>query len=591
MSSAHCDNAQSDMIAYLDRALTTSDSFEIERHLESCQPCQQELAALCAMDEALQSIGHSAAHDVTGIDIRAKLSSNIADLSQTAQKSRLTAPPDEATLHAYLEDDLETLQNERIAQFIATQPHIRQELLGIGAIQADIEAVAVEEAQFRLDDDLTDDVMRAIHYRQADSVFRRRSAARIWLRAGLAAACLLVGWWLYSLSQQNDAPNMLPKTALNDQNENEANLAANATNEANQATEDKSQQETTDSSNPLETTPTTPLQTPTSAEDATPPTKRRGSFREAVGLYRLALLKDVKAMERIVGWASLDPAESQELLAGGRLSPGAKVGLADFLPTEEGVEILEAAVRDNPGDPYLRSKLARHYAAMEGHSEDRLAQLEAWSELDPDNSLPHFLTAQSLLEQDDTAGALASLDHAMALNLSDVFSRASALDREQTLLANGTDPQVARFLAVATAGTQEYTDYVTLGGSLLQFGDYYTATNQNETAGRIIIATQQFGTQVASSASLTNEQVAGLDIQLDALNALQALYALIEQPEEDTENLLARTSQLLRDLADLADLITLIGEFFGQADDTQITDALDSILENGDIGLIETFGN
>ena len=112
MSNAQCDNAQSNLLAYLDSALTTSAAFEIERHLESCHPCQQELAALQAMDEELLAVAHAASHDILGVDIQAKLSTNIAALSQSAQDSRLTAAPDEATLHAYLEDDLETLQSE-----------------------------------------------------------------------------------------------------------------------------------------------------------------------------------------------------------------------------------------------------------------------------------------------------------------------------------------------------------------------------------------------------------------------------------------------------------------------------------------------
>jgi hypothetical protein len=296
-------------------------------------------------------------------------------------------------------------------------------------------------------------------------------------------------------------------------------------------------------------------------------------------------LKDVEAMERVVGWASVSPEASEALLAEGGLSAEARVGLADFLPGEAGARILEAAVRHDPRDPYLRARLAEQYVRMAGHSDDRIAQLDAWRALDPENSLPHFLAAQALLELGDTAGALASLDEGMTLDLADSFSRSSALDREQALLANGSDPALARFLAVATAGTEEYTDYTTLAGSLLQYSDYYIATNQPETAGRIITATQQFGTQVATGAVLANEQVAGLDIQLDALNALRALLDFLGEPEEGAgENLLARTSQILRDLADLAELITQIGALFG--DGTEIAAILDTILERGDLDIV-----
>jgi len=74
MTSQTCRKHQSSFSAYLDGAVSGQQMQEIARHMESCDECAREFAALRTMQQALSTIGPAKAPADLGLRLRLAIS-------------------------------------------------------------------------------------------------------------------------------------------------------------------------------------------------------------------------------------------------------------------------------------------------------------------------------------------------------------------------------------------------------------------------------------------------------------------------------------------------------------------------------------
>lgn len=91
--------------------------------------------------------------------------------------------------------------------------------------------------------------------------------------------------------------------------------------------------------------------------------------------------------------------------------------------------------------------------------------LTAWAELDPENSLPHIMEANMHFALGHPDSALNALTRAAAYGSASSYSLEDAHEREEALVANGMDRDVARMLIASAWGVDEYTQMTSFGSS------------------------------------------------------------------------------------------------------------------------------
>ena len=259
-------------------------------------------------------------------------------------------------------------------------------------------------------------------------------------------------------------------------------------------------------------------------------TIKSGSLADAIGQRR--------KIEDFTKWANLTADEARALLKRGGLSADAIASISQFLPAEEAAGYLRDAVKQSPNDPYLRMALAKTLAGLPNGGTEALTQLAAWNKQDSKNSLNQFMEAQVRFKQGDNEGALNALTRGSALSSASAYSIQAAHGQELMLAAAGMSSDAARYTAASNIGGQEYSDINNLSRSLLQYGNYYQSTGDLETAQQVYQAVQQMGVQLVESAAVANEQLAGYDTQLQALEALRQVYEILA----DAQNLQALES-------------------------------------------------
>lgn len=264
---------------------------------------------------------------------------------------------------------------------------------------------------------------------------------------------------------------------------------------------------------------------PADPESSTP---HRGpvTLEDALNARRADMLGDSRSLSRLAALASLTEDQAKEVLASAGLSPEALLGAAQFLSDEDARMILSALVEKNPQDPYLRMALS-----LRGEPADMLNQATAWSELDPDNALPHYVQAQAHFAQGNAVDGLAALAAANGLQSGGMYTSDAAIQRAQAYAASGMDYGTAQVLAASTAGYFEGQTLSGLTDSLMAQGRNYEQAGNYQAAEDVYSAVRELGAQVDTGALFTQERAAALDTQTQAVLALQGLYELLQAPE------------------------------------------------------------
>lgn len=302
------------------------------------------------------------------------------------------------------------------------------------------------------------------------------------------------------------------------------------------------------------------------------------TLKEVVEAYR----SDADDLSRFGSWASLTREEAAALLEQSGLSREALIGAAQFLDPEDALVVLQAAVDNAPDDPYLRYALANAYgdtADVAGYQR----ALEEWREADPQNAMPYYLQAQMMLASGDMAGATASINAGTQLPGAALYGAESARYRAAAHEASGKQADAARFLAAATAGSEEYAALRSVGNDLMDQARRLEDSGQLEAAADLYDAIRVLGEQAMAAADVPQVQLVALEIQQDAVSHMMALQ---EVWTPDTVAALASMADAV--LAGINELTTLLGDvsnFLSSNNLQQVLDITNSIL-SGDLGTI-----
>ncbi len=305
---------------------------------------------------------------------------------------------------------------------------------------------------------------------------------------------------------------------------------------------------------------------------------------KVIGAKRDALDQKDGAADRLAGWGSLTADEARRLLEEGGLSASAMLGAIQALPAEEGANYLRAAVEKSPNDPYLRYLLARNLMTNPATHDEASAQLAAMKDLGGNNALPYYMDASAKLSGGDINGALLAMDLGSGLETANTYGLQTAQNRSAALQADGMSADVAHFVAATTAGQGEYNDLMGLGQELMAYGKQYEAVKDYQTANTIYSAVQTLGTQVQQGAALTNERLAGFDLQMSALDAVSRLADVLKTPDglrfiEGSYNVLAGS------LSGFMDYLSDVGSLFGDVKPDEAGRLGEQILTQGDLNL------
>ena len=323
---------------------------------------------------------------------------------------------------------------------------------------------------------------------------------------------------------------------------------------------------------------------------------------------RQAAISEPGAWVRLKRMATLDAETAAEVLENPNLLPDAMVGVAASLPDEMARQWLVTAVgRMEQQKPYARLALATTYVAeahdapapdqpapalFDGMSENDLRafllEMAALQEADPENALLDALQAGALLRLGDTEGALAALANLQGKGIATAYGLEAARSRQLALAAAGMTEESARMLSAVLAGSDQYNMLCDLARDLVQSGQAYEAQGDPDVARRIYEATQRLGEQVTGNARLSEESLAGIDIQRMAMEGLETLYAnsgLASEMERLTSSALALVSQI-NSLGGMLESLDRL--FLGGGDNSFWSQLSAQILEFGDLAFFES---
>lgn len=329
--------------------------------------------------------------------------------------------------------------------------------------------------------------------------------------------------------------------------------------------------------------------------------------QDDVVALRQAAVSDPGAWVRLKRMATLDAATAAEVVSNPDVSPDAIVGAAASLPDEEARQWLVTAVgRMDQQKPYAGLTLASTYLAQpaaptaeqpapalfDGMTESDLraflSEMAALQEADPENALLDALRAGALLRLGDTEGALAALANLQGKDLATAYGLDAARSQQLALAAAGMSEESARMLSAVLAGSDQYNMLCDLARDLLQSGQAYEAQGDPDTARQIYEATQRLGEQVTGNARLSEESLAGIDVQRMAMEGLESLYAgsdLAGEMERLTTSALALVSQI-NSLGGMLEALDQL--FLGGGDSSFWNQLSEQILQFGDLSVFES---
>ncbi|MBX7257280.1 MAG: hypothetical protein K1Y02_13030 [Candidatus Hydrogenedentes bacterium] len=317
-----------------------------------------------------------------------------------------------------------------------------------------------------------------------------------------------------------------------------------------------------------------------------PPTDGRPTITDIVSARRDAAGGGA-GLAKLVEWATLKREEAQRVIDSPDASPLATVAAADSLSQADEEQVLLTAVGMLPEDPYARFELAKSLSEDPQKTTEAMAQLQAMPDLDQDNALPYYLKAKLLLEQGDAAGALEALAVAQSKRTVSAYTRESAQANVQALIAAGVPEDQAKLLSAVTAGSDQYSYLTDLGKTLIDYGRNYMASQDYETAQELFDAARTLGSQVQDGASFSQEQLAGLDIQSQAIDALQELYSQTGSTEE-IEALANQTLDLVASIEGLDGIFTALQQLFTTDYGEDIWNTVSGlVLSYGDVNIFQ----
>lgn len=313
-----------------------------------------------------------------------------------------------------------------------------------------------------------------------------------------------------------------------------------------------------------------------------------GLSRESVLASYRESLRGGDTLDDLLEWARLKEEQALNLASNEDTPTSVLIGAAQSLSGEEATTALLTAIGRMPEDPYLRYRLAMAYES-DGIGSDALTAYDALADLDSENGLGYYGRALELLRQDspNLAAAMDALTLAGSFESASAYGLEAARYREEALIANGTDPDVARMLSAFSAGQFENAEITGMAAEMMEMGRLYEDSGDTTTAIAIYRAVLDLGQQLDVGADLTQERLAALEIQQTAVDALQPILLALNASEE-SEALEAESNALVASIEVLGDYIQNLDLLFaGDIDSMLLILITNLILEAGDLNIFE----
>lgn len=495
-------------------------------------------------------------------------------------------------LIAYIEGELAPEDRGRVERAIEQSHDTRAELAWLREAYADIEAIEASAQPSMGEIDIVVNVMRQIQKAapaNVVSIEKARPRRNVWLPVLVAAAAVVLAV-AYFFTINPDGSVTAPGSGTSNGGTKSATPPSAATPKL-PATLAGPKEKLEDQLKKLDRVDSTDnqLQLTQGPSLALP-----GGVSEAAAA--LSSEQDPRArMAKLLEWARLPKKHALDIASVEDANPEVILGAARSLSGEEQRRVLLTAVGKLQEDPSARLQLARNYmetptdapAAEVAESQTQaVTQLSSIKDIDPENALPYYFEAKTLLDQGDVTSALTALQNAGSLQQASAYSLESALAESAALEASGMDPEAARMVAALTAGVDENNFLCQLAGDLLSYGQGFLSANDLSAAEAIFKAVEQLGRQVETGASFSQEQLAGLDIQRYALDGLGQLYATVESAE-GVATVTDATEALQIDVEELSQFFITLDEMFLEPMTTEFWNIVSGIiLGSGDLALM-----
>ncbi|MBI5093066.1 MAG: hypothetical protein HZB26_11590 [Candidatus Hydrogenedentes bacterium] len=329
-----------------------------------------------------------------------------------------------------------------------------------------------------------------------------------------------------------------------------------------------------------------------------------------------ASVTDAGARDRLRRWASLAPERAKQVTQSPGASPGAIIGAAASLDPAEAAPLLLTALSSYADRPAAHMALSKAYLSrfvnLQGNdpagsrpdsappsglpsgpgssdvSADAIAAADDWIASDPKNALPYCLKALLLLEQaqPDIEGALKLLSQASMLPSASAYGLDSAGFNQEALIAAGMDPETAKTLSALTAGQSQNDFLVKFSQNLLDKARQSLNQGDLQTARAITEAVQQLGSQVGTGAQLSQERLAAMEMQRQAITLLETIYTGLGSTS-DIQQLTLDTQKLAGNMESFTSFLNDLGNLFIGATDQVFGLITDIIRQTGDLTLFD----
>ena len=522
--------------AYLDKALAPEAMDKVRERLATDPTLRAAYEELLSQESALRGLGAVLRDAAPTVDIEDAVMARVSPARSETRALKASLRELGVALYA------DAPRVDIVGDVMATYP-ARSEEAALAALEGDMIAVGDGLRTLAPRVDIVEPVMRDVASGRLDKdtslaaarkrATRRRESLFSWRFVAAAAACVLAVLSVFVMRlSQPPVPN-------------ELHLAGRtpATTERTHQHPDheppsllEGEPLATSPSNAGErlslltsaTRPVSGTEPEESAEFARP--SRAFTAQDIIAAKRDAIGGESEALALLARWGALDPDEVRRLLEEGLLSPAELAGLSRFLPDAEAYALLKEALEQSPDNPALHYALARNLMLDPNRYEEALQQLALFKEIASDNSLPYYMDARIRLAQGDYAGALEALEYAGAFQAGSAFALDNARQHSLALQAAGMSFDEAQLLAAFNAGAEEYNATTQLGYELLSYGAYFESVGDAETALAIYKSVHQMGLQLNQGAAFSNEMLAGLDVQMAAIEAMNGLAQVMDIP-------------------------------------------------------------
>ena len=329
-----------------------------------------------------------------------------------------------------------------------------------------------------------------------------------------------------------------------------------------------------------------PSMEPLPSRDGKAASRTAFTVEEVLAAKRKSLESGAGAAAILAKWGTLDPDDVRRLLEAESLTTAQLAGMSRFLTAGEAVELLKEAVERNPEDAGVRFVLAMQLMDDPAASEETLEHLAVLKEQEPANALLYYMDAKLRFSLGDYANGLSLLESAAHLQAGNAHGVTNAQYHNAALETGGIPADLAGTVAAFYAGTDEYAAVSQLKTDLLAHGAVLEAEGNYEDALSVYKSVGEMGRQVSRGAAYTNEYLAGLDTQMDAVEAMNALAELVEIPGclqtiQEAYDIFVQGLDLFLEYSSLLADVTRI------EDHEAIRDAVGGILQTGDIAYLQ----